>query len=346
MIIPSYLSLAVLRWLGGFFAVLALRYFFGFLIRRIRRKKHNFSEFIRQLLIGALVPAGLLLTLVWGWDALPDAGQVDEISYAIVSFIAMVLLVRLSNTSLVFFVDSYIRQKQKASFSPEMFAALSPILRVFVWVIALLIYFRQQGLQLGAIFAALAGAGIGVGIAFQRPIQNWADYIIVLFDKPFSFNQLIRVGKVVGRVEQVGVRTTSIRSVSGQLIVMSNSDLLDSTIEHLDDFPRRRIKQIIGVEYGTSPELLELVPGLIETAVNSVSGAEFDRANFISFGDFALKIEYVFYVASSKNSVALGLRHSINIQILRCFGKHNIRFAVLSCPDCVRRLKSEARNGD
>ena len=127
MIIPSYLSLAVLRWLGGFFAVLALRYFFGFLIRRIGRKKHNFSEFIRQLLIGALVPAGLLLTLVWGWDALPDAGQVDEISYAIVSFIAMFLLVRLSNTSLVFFIDSYIRQKQKASFSPEMFAALSPI---------------------------------------------------------------------------------------------------------------------------------------------------------------------------------------------------------------------------
>lgn len=341
---PSYLSLAVLRWLVGCLGVVTLRYFFGFLMRRTVRNKSKTSEVIGQLFIGAITPAGLLLTLVWGWDALPDAGRVDEISYAIVSFIVMVLLVKLINKLLVFFVDRYLRKKEKASFSPEMFLAISPILRGFVWVMSLLIYFRQQGLELNAIFAALAGAGIGIGIAFQRPIQNWADYLTVLFDKPFAFGQLIRVGEIVGRVEQTGVRTTSIRSVSGQRIVMSNSDLLDSTIEHLDDFPKRRIKQAIGVEYGTSPELLELIPGLIESAVNSVHGAEFDRANFVSFGDFALKIEYVFYVASSRNSVALGLSHRINIQIMRDFGKHDIRFAISPFSDYASRFNWGAQH--
>lgn len=327
MIIPSYLFPAISRWCGGFVGIFALRYLLVFLARLIGRKKTNSSGFIQDIIPGTLVPAGLFLSLIWGWDALPYAGQADDISYAIVSFISMIFLVRLINNLLLFFVNKYLSRKGKVSFSHEMFSAISPVFRGIVWVTALLIYLRHQGLQLGAFFAALAGAGIGIGIAFQRPVQNWADYLTVLFDKPFSFGQLIRVGEIAGRVEQIGVRTTSIRSVSGQRIVMSNSDLLDSVIEHLDDFPKRRIKRIISIEYGTPPELLESIPGLIESAVNSVIGVEFDRANFVSFGDFALKIEYVFYVTSPKNSVALKLSHYINIQIMRDFWKHDIKFA-------------------
>ncbi len=139
--------------------------------------------------------------------------------------------------------------------------------------------------------------------------------------------QLIRVGDVVGRVEQVGVRSTSIRSLNGQRTVMSNGDLLKTTLENLTDLPRRGIVQVIGVTYDTSADQMEKIPDWIRSVIESVEGAQFGRAHFISYGDFSLNIEYAFFVPDGNYEHAIDLQHRVNLQLMRCFQQHHIEFA-------------------
>ena len=328
MSIPPYVVLALARWIGGCFAVLLLtRLLRALLLLLSRRRKNGITEFVVRLFTSTLLPIGWLAVLVWGWDALPIAGLADQVIYAVSRLLAVVLIARLINRVVLRLADGALRRMEHPLITPEMLVGFSPMLRTVVWLFALLIYLQNEGLELGAIFAALAGAGIGLGLALQRPVENFTDYLTVLLDQPFSVGQLIRVGDVVGRVEQVGVRSTSIRSLNGQRTVMSNGDLLKTTIENLTDLPRRRIVQVIGVTYDTSADQMEKIPDWIRSVIESVEGAQFGRAHFISYGNFSLNIEYAFFVPDGNYERALDLQHRVNLQLMRCFQQHHIEFA-------------------
>mgnify|MGYP001173635436 CR=1 FL=1 len=328
MSIPPFLVLALARWLGGCFAVLLLtRLLRAVLLHLASSRQHSTTEFVVRLFTSTLLPIGWLAVLVWGWDALPMAGLADQAIYAVSRLMAVVLIARLINRVFLRLADGALRRMEHPVITPEMLVGFSPMLRTVVWLFALLIYLQNEGLELGAIFAALAGAGIGLGLALQRPVENFTDYLTVLLDQPFSVGQKIRVGDVVGRVEQVGVRSTSIRSLNGQRTVMSNGDLLNATIENLTDLPRRRIVQVIGVTYDTSADQMEMIPELIRSVVESVEDAQFGRAHFISYGDFSLNVEYVFFVPDGDFDHSLDLRHRVNLKLMRCFEDKGIEFA-------------------
>ncbi|WP_328987683.1 mechanosensitive ion channel family protein [Thiorhodovibrio winogradskyi] len=120
----------------------------------------------------------------------------------------------------------------------------------------------------------------------------------IILDKPFRVGDFVKTSETLGVIEHIGVKTTRIRSLSGELIVVSNSDLLTTRIHNFKQFNERRVVFRIGVAYQTPQDMLERIPDMLREAVEAQPLARFDRAHFFEFADFALTFEVVYFVLS------------------------------------------------
>jgi MscS family membrane protein len=166
-----------------------------------------------------------------------------------------------------------------------------------------------------------------VGLALKGPISNFLNYLTILFDEPFRIGQFICFDDVLGTVEGVGIRSTIIRSLSGERIVISNEDLLGKVIQNYGDLPKRRVATTIGVVYQTSVETVKAIPALVEAAIRSKRPAEFDRCHFTRFADSALEFEFVYFIPDADMVLFLDVQQEINHAIMETFQKHDIEFA-------------------
>ncbi len=171
--------------------------------------------------------------------------------------------------------------------------------KVVLWALVLLLALDNLGVDVTALVAGLGIGGIAVALALQNVLGDLFASLSIALDKPFVIGDFIVVDTLSGNIEHVGLKTTRIRSLSGEQIVISNTDLLHTRIRNFKRMQERRILFSIGVEYQTPAEKLEKIPGWLQDIVSSVPLARFDRAHFKSFGDFALLFEIVYYVGES-----------------------------------------------
>jgi small-conductance mechanosensitive channel len=131
----------------------------------------------------------------------------------------------------------------------------------------------------------------------------------------------------MGTVEAIGIKTSRIRSLTGEQMVFANSDLTNSRIHNHKRMQRRRILFSIGVTYQTSPENLHIIPDIIKNIISAQDEVEFDRAHFNKYGDFSLNIEVVYYVLDADYNKYLDIQQEINLQIFKEFHQRGIEFA-------------------
>jgi len=166
------------------------------------------------------------------------------------------------------------------------------------------------GLPLGVRVGVPVGLALAVGVGVVEPVavcvavalavQNvlgdlFASMSIAL-DKPFRVGDFLITGDEKGTVERIGIKSTHLRSLSGELIVMPNGELLKSRLRNYTNMSERRVAFAVGIVYETPQEIVREVPGILERAIRSQAPTRFDRAHFASFGDFALIFEAVYYV--------------------------------------------------
>src|SRR5690606_24321131 len=130
----------------------------------------------------------------------------------------------------------------------------------------------------------------------QRVLGDLLASLSILLDKPFVVGDFIVVGDLSGTVERVGLKTTRVRSLSGEQLVFSNSDLLESRIRNYKRMYERRVVFRFGVEYGTPREKLEWIPSAVKRIIEDLPDVRLDRAHFASFGPYSLDFEVVYYV--------------------------------------------------
>ncbi|MBW2550586.1 MAG: mechanosensitive ion channel family protein, partial [Deltaproteobacteria bacterium] len=176
----------------------------------------------------------------------------------------------------------------------------------------------------------VAGLGIG-GIAIALAVQNvlsdlFASLSIVL-DKPFIPGDFVVVGDMAGSVEHIGIKTTRIRSISGEQLIFSNADLLGSRIRNFGRMRERRVVFSLGVTYQTPADKLEGIPGMIRESIEAQDQVRFDRSHFASYGDSALNFETVYYVGSSDYATHMDILQAVNLAIYRKFASEGIEFA-------------------
>lgn len=196
-----------------------------------------------------------------------------------------------------------------------------------VWVVAFLMLLANLDVKIMPLVAGLGIGGLAIALAVQNVLGDLLASLSIALDKPFKVGDFLGIGEEKGTVEYIGIKSTRLRSISGEQIVMSNSDLLKSRVRNYGLLYERRISFTIGIVYETPRALIEAVPDILEEAICAQPKTRFDRAHFASYGDFALIYEAVYFVLDPQYRTYMDIQQAINLRLHEEFGRRGIEFA-------------------
>jgi len=204
---------------------------------------------------------------------------------------------------------------------------IETFLKITIWTIAVIVLLDNFGIEVSALVAGLGIGGIAIALAAQNILGDLFSYFIIYFDKPFEIGDFLIIDDYLGSIENIGIKTTRIRSLGGEELIFSNTDLVNSRIRNYKRMRKRRVLFRFGVIYQTSLEQLKEIPSIITEIVKQISGATLDRAHFSSYGDFSLDFEVVYYVNGRDYNKYMDIQQEINFKIKEEFEKRGIEFA-------------------
>ena len=201
------------------------------------------------------------------------------------------------------------------------------LIKIAVWIVAILVILSIWGVNITSIVAGLGIGGIAIAFALQNILQDIFSSFSIFIDKPFVVGDMIVVGTDTGTVERIGLKSTRIRTLQGEELVVSNKELTTARVHNFKKMTDRRVLFSLGVTYGTVPEKLKEIPGLIKNIIENTPEARFDRAHFKDYGDFSLNFEIVYYVSSSDYARYMDIQEKINLRIFEEFKTLGVEFA-------------------
>jgi small-conductance mechanosensitive channel len=194
-------------------------------------------------------------------------------------------------------------------------------------VLILLILENVTGIQVTTLVASLGITGVAVALAVQNILSDLFASLSITLDRPFVIGDAIVVGEFNGEVEHIGLKSTRIRSVTGEQLIFSNSDLLNSRIRNYKRMERRRVVFPLNIAYGTPAALLEKIPDILREIISERPQISYDRAHFKEFRESALYIEAVYFVENPDYRLFMDTQQSINLEIIHRFTEEGIQFA-------------------
>ncbi|MGO0628974.1 mechanosensitive ion channel family protein [Pseudomonas sp. SAR267] len=200
--------------------------------------------------------------------------------------------------------------------------------RVLLWSVVVLAMLSNLGVNITAFVASLGVGGIAVALAVQNILGDLFASLSIAVDKPFEVGDFIVIGPLAGSVEHVGLKTTRIRSLGGEQIVMANASMISSTIQNYKRLQERRIVFEFGLSYDTPTEAVKKAPGIVEEAIKGQEQVRFDRAHLRGFGKEALEFECVYIVKDPGYNLYMDIQQAINFRLLERFSKIGAKFAV------------------
>lgn len=289
------------------------------------RTSTQIDDFLIEVFNKAVLPvlyAGSVYLAVRHLDIAKATGRwADGAFKAVLIFQA----VRALLSVLTFFIrNSWIKIDSPGNVATK---SIMTIVRVLVWCVASLFLLDNLGFDVNAVIAGLGVGGVAVALAAQTILGDLFNYFVIVFDRPFVEGDFIVVDEFKGEIEKIGIKSTRIRSLDGELLIISNSNLMGSRIRNFKRMERRRASFSIGVTYQTPPETVARIPGMIRKIVEAIPQAAHDRSHFKSFADSSLMFETVYYVLDREYSTYMDIQQQINIAIMRQFGQEGIEFA-------------------
>lgn len=202
------------------------------------------------------------------------------------------------------------------------------LLRIAVWSLVVLLMLDNVGLNVTTLLAGLGIGGVAVALAAQSILSELFASLSIVMDRPFVVGDSLAVDDFTGTVERVGLKTTRLRSLSGEQLVFSNTDLLSSRIRNFGRMIRRRATFTIGVTYGTPAEDLRRIPEILRALIEAEKDASFERAHFMQYGEFALIFEVVYHVNTADFAAYADIQQRINLALYERFAEEGIEFAL------------------
>jgi small-conductance mechanosensitive channel len=238
--------------------------------------------------------------------------------------------------------ERHISERSRDGHAVTALAMMGFAARVLVWTFAFLIMLDQLEFDITALVAGLGIGGIAVALAVQNVLGDLLGSLAIVMDKPFVVGDEISVSGVQGTVERIGIKTTRVRALSGELIIFSNNDLLKSTIHNWQRMDERRVPFTVEVVQDTPPDVLERIPAMLKEAIESQPKTRFVRAHFKACGAYAFIFEAVYHVLSREYRVYMDVHQAVNLGIVRAFADHGIAFAYPTQTVLVRSEASPA----
>ncbi|MDR7426079.1 MAG: mechanosensitive ion channel family protein [Armatimonadota bacterium] len=297
-------------------------------LRRLAERSRTRAADLTVTLAGRTHVLFLLALAVYAGAALLTLpGRVERV-LTVTLLVAFLVQVALWGTTLIsLLVSQYVQRAAEDAVAATTATAFGFFGRLLLWVVVALLALDNLGVDITTLVAGLGVGGIAVALAVQNILGDLFASFSIVFDKPFSIGDFIAVGDFLGTVEHVGLKTTRVRSLSGEQIIFSNSDLLQSRIRNYKRMAERRVVFTLGVTYETPYEELRAIPGIVRQVIEGQAQARFDRAHFKAYGDFSLVYEAVYYLPTPDYTAYMDTQQAINLEIYRRFKERGIAFA-------------------
>ena len=312
---------------GGIALTFLISFIFKKILPRLANKtKSDFDDFIIREITNLIFPLGSIAVLFLAERKLQLPGGLNRPYELILTIAAAVVFVRLINRLGIRLLQGLARRSGREDIE-QLVKTLFPLLKSLTWIVVSLIVLQSQGVKLTVVWGLLSAGGIGLGLALKEPAQELFAYLMILIDKPFTIGQFIAVDSVSATVEKIGVRSTHLRSLRGEIVVINNSTLTSSNIENFATMQQRRMIYSIGVTYQTTADQIQSIPTTIQTIIENTNHTIFNRCHFTTFGDYSLNFEIVYYIDNRDYTLAMDIQQSINLSIMRKFEEQGIEFA-------------------
>lgn len=250
------------------------------------------------------------------------------------------------NGLVAFWVQGWSERRAADASSRMTIAAMGYAARFVLWSIILLLVLDNLGYNVTALVTTLGVGGVAVALAVQNILGDLFAALSIIVDKPFVVGDSIDAGSdYAGTVERIGLKSTRIRALSGELIVISNGDLLKSRVRNYRGQMLRRVVFPLAVDYDTPQAVVARVPGLVRDVIERHHAVRFDRAHFKAFGDSALLFEVVYVMTDPDYGRYMDTQQAINLEIMRRFEENGIAFAHPVRTVLLRDARDDGRAG-
>lgn len=301
-------------------------------VGRLRRLAARTSTDLDDFLVGLFRHVGplvyVLLALFLATRSLHLSESIERILHIFFVIVLTFKAIQIGQESIRFFLEKWVARADPED--PNSAAAakhIVTILRIALWAAGAVFVLDNLEMDVTGIVTTLGIGGVAVALAAQAVLGDAFSSFAIFMDKPFKVGDFIIVGDLLGTVEHVGFKTTRIRSLGGEQLILANSDLTSSRIRNYKQMKTRRIVFGLGVVYQTPVEEIQAIPGIVEEIVRSHDLTRFDRAHFKNFGDFALVFEFVYHVLSPGYNEYMDVQQYINVRIMKVFAERKIEFA-------------------
>lgn len=314
--------------LGGIILVLIFK---KLIIKRLQiwasKTPGTWDDFIVHGLARFGIPILQWAIVYWGIHLLDLSDTTERNIQIATSIIVTYFVLRLVSSVVMLLLKSGVRRRENGEEKIKQLGGLMMVVNLVIWFLGFVFLLSNWGIEVTPIIAGLGIGGIAVALAAQNILGDLFSYFVIFFDRPFEAGDFIIVDDKMGTIEYVGIKTTQIRALGGEQIIIGNSNLTNSRIHNYKRMARRRIVFSIDVEYGTPYETLKKIPVMLRSIVEQQKLVTFDRAHFAAYKDWSLRFEVVYYVLSADFNVFMDTQQNINLQIYQQFENEKINFA-------------------
>lgn len=311
--------------------ILILRLFRRKLLNRLKDWATRSENKIDDYIVSGLEKFGLpilnFIILYWGIHYLKLSDQASKLVSTVTTVVILYFVIRIILSIIRKVLESYVLRQENGETKLKQITGIMVVINITIWMLGAVFLVDNLGYNVTAIITGLGIGGIAIALAAQNILGDLFNYFVIFFDRPFEVGDFIVVDDKLGTVEYIGIKTTRLKSLSGEQIIISNSNLTNSRVHNFKRMEQRRIVFRIGVVYGTPLEKLKEIPGIIRNILEVEKFATPDRIHFAAYGDFSLNFEIVFYVQSADYTQYMDIHQSINFKIYEEFEKRGIEFA-------------------
>ena len=331
----EFLGNTVLNWLIALgiiiVALVSLYLVKNFVTQQLRKwsgsTNTTLDDFIVTLIEKCVVPYLYFISIISPTFWLVLSPKATRIFHVIALLITTFYILKAINAAVQYFIYSFLQKQEGGEMKKRQAGGIVVILKIIIWVLGIVFLLDNLGYNITTIIAGLGIGGIAIALAAQTFLGDLFSYFAILFDRPFEIGDFITVDDKMGVVEYIGIKTTRLRTVTGEQLICSNRNLTESKVHNFKRLEKRRVLLNLGVTYDTSPGILESIPALVKEIIISKTDVAFDHANFIGFGSYSLNFEVVYFILSADFLLFLNRQQEVNYEIYRLFESKKIAFA-------------------
>ena len=292
-------------------------------------RTHTYVDDILAAVVGHTKTVFILLVALWAGSLFLDLPPEVRMIRRIVVIITWLIQIGLwSNGVINYWIDTKAEEQPEDLDRATTLNAFGMIAKTVIWVILVLLMLDNlPGVDVSTLIASLGVVGIAVALALQGILGDLFASLSIMLDKPFVIGDLIVVSDFQGEVEDIGMKSTRLRSPTGEEIVFSNTDLLESRIRNYRTLQRRRVLFTLSLTYQIPSDKLSQIPDIVRSVVESHAGTDFNHAYFKGFGDSALNFEVLYHVETKEFSVYREIMQAVNFDLFNRLEAEGIKFA-------------------